>query len=1211
MQLREKSVQFIRRLSVFYLLLIVLMVCFGLYYFYYVPQNRNGLNQQGQKFMIQLATNFAQKSADIKDIFDSASSVEQLRSKTGNFKYVNANIPYRLDSVYQPGEKDFYAGLIPFIDKDKTGQWCIQYSSRFLRNDSVILIKMDDFIKPLIEGRNDIFDTYMLFSTEGKSLPTQPINLNILYRDEGLSTSATVNADTLFRLEKNSDFSGIAQLSVSGTDYEVFLRPFDFYGKSIYLAGLISKDNYNRNVQSTPLNFIPYSIVLILFIVVSLPFLKIYLLSAMESIKAGDVLRVALSFFAGSSVLVLILFYIFINLFTKITFNHRLDRFGSKLHADIENEFTMAGKQLSVYDSIYQSLDLTKKELLAYKKQVSPQAKDSINAQLIPVYYKNISRLFWIDSAGNTLAKWNPFNFNAPLTSVKNFDFFKIFTARVPVDSSAVNGDQNIIYTGKSNTTGEFQVYIAKPMRRPVSDTSGQPLNSVGIVLATFLNSSIKPVIPAGFGFCLIDREGRILMDADAHRNLTENLLKETGNDVRIAHNIQYKNDGIIDKVQLYGQPCELKVIPIEGQPLYVVVYYNKRLLANNILRLLNFSLETMIYLFLGLGICISLSSANVLFTNSRLRFRLDKVEWMRYSIDNKNGYAFTRVYYKYLAALTFVLFLAILIWRLDMRTLFYMSLVLPFYAIGALIISRTQWTAPGLIHLKEYYKSIEVNPMKLSGLFAVLCIALINGICFPFFKKDFDFQSNSVIPFFGFQLLAILGLFQTRRFIRKNENKKKQISNHHFCRRNYIESLCFAIALVGVLPTIGVLTYGFYCEKIQYKKDKLYKIAENSEARCMYLANKVIPVYKPVVHARFATDHFFDSLLFRSGVYLTERDSVLFTDSNSTAGDIDTGRLYDNPYCYFMNNYYITGSRGYYYYSVSRRALDNTWQFYMTRDDSLDWLKLYYNNKIAAQKGYRFVVRSSMQNPLRDLIHLPLYVVLATLLSVFSLGGMFVWLIRGTVFKLFLFSFTRDIQSDGSADPLNKCLQDPGSQPDEPESYLDFMDQVALESSAESPIYERELLILGNERRYEALYDCVWDSLLVEEQYVLFDFSLDGYTNYKNSKLLNELIDKGLLQMKEDALQLFSLSFRNYVLSKKDNAALNTFMAERSSMGFWTSLRIPILTIVAMVAIFMAITQNDFTNKLTAFLTSLLALFPLVLKFVESFRVNTDDKKK
>jgi len=42
-----------------------------------------------------------------------------------------------------------------------------------------------------------------------------------------------------------------------------------------------------------------------------------------------------------------------------------------------------------------------------------------------------------------------------------------------------------------------------------------------------------------------------------------------------------------------------------------------------------------------------------------------------------------------------------------------------------------------------------------------------------------------------------------------------------------------------------------------------------------------------------------------------------------------------------------------------------------------------------------------------------------------------------------------------------------------------------------------------------------------------------------------------------------------------------------------------------------MAITQNDFTNKLTAFLTSLLALFPLVLKFVESFRVNTDDKKK
>src|SRR5882762_3112458 len=104
MGLRDKSIQFIRRLSVFYLLLIVLIICFGLYYFNYVPRNKNGLNESGQRSLIQLSTNFTQKSLDIKDIFDRTDSVQDLINKKGSYRYLNANIPYTLDKPYTPDQ---------------------------------------------------------------------------------------------------------------------------------------------------------------------------------------------------------------------------------------------------------------------------------------------------------------------------------------------------------------------------------------------------------------------------------------------------------------------------------------------------------------------------------------------------------------------------------------------------------------------------------------------------------------------------------------------------------------------------------------------------------------------------------------------------------------------------------------------------------------------------------------------------------------------------------------------------------------------------------------------------------------------------------------------------------------------------------------------------------------------------------------------------
>src|SRR5258708_20262296 len=92
---------------------------------------------------------------------------------------------------------------------------------------------------------------------------------------------------------------------------------------------------------------------------------------------------------------------------------------------------------------------------------------------------------------------------------------------------------------------------------------------------------------------------------------------------------------------------------------------------------------------------------------------------------------------------------------------------------------------------------------------------------------------------------------------------------------------------------------------------------------------------------------------------------------------------------------------------------------------------------------------------------------------------------------------------------------------------YKGFMELTAPEFSTDLTVGERETIILAHEQRFAPLYNGIWNSLSVEEQFILFDFCLAGYTNYKTRELLNKLIDKGILILSDDAFKPFSLSFR------------------------------------------------------------------------------------
>src|SRR5262249_40620549 len=75
-----------------------------------------------------------------------------------------------------------------------------------------------------------------------------------------------------------------------------------------------------------------------------------------------------------------------------------------------------------------------------------------------------------------------------------------------------------------SPNTGEFLVSLAAPR---VATQPERP-DLIMKVLGVKLESLYKPVLPAGYGFAVVNPDGKVLFHSASVRNLNEDLVKET-----------------------------------------------------------------------------------------------------------------------------------------------------------------------------------------------------------------------------------------------------------------------------------------------------------------------------------------------------------------------------------------------------------------------------------------------------------------------------------------------------------------------------------------------------------------------------------------------------------------------------------------------------------------------------------------------------------
>jgi len=1163
----------LRRLLIVFGFFVAVFVFAMLYYLKFLPANREELSQRGNRVLTQLMANFANKDRDIRNIVTgSGKNYKRLLEKTTPYNQLNASLPYDTVSPADLRRKVVYpdTSQLPLIKKEN-GQWRILFKGDSTGDTTYMSFRVKDFAEQILSARDDIFEDYLVFLDTGvppASGGSPQLYLKVICRKNGYGP-AGINADTLLVLNKNSDGSGTFNISLAGEKYVLFYQPFEFHGRRIALGGLLSNEAYNRKLIATPPFFFPIGLIVVCLVIISLPFLKVYLLSPRESICSRDVLSTAASIFIGSAVLSIIVFYSFFSLATTSSLRYRLRHFSSLIRSDLEEEIRQADEQLLRYDSAIGGLPLmdpTKVSICnrnaadhgyqVYRTDLS--CKPAVTGDIV-------QRLMWLDTMGNTIAKWSPFAYPTPFTNLGRYEFFNILATKPAYYDGIPGLDVPVVYTGKSNLTDEFQTVVARysdktfPHWEP--PVSGQPAGEQRIDTASFvaiaiqLHCTIQPVMPNGFGFSLIDRSGKVLIDGESRNSLGENLFDESGNNAVLLQAVANQRSDISFAMELYGNPYMANIFRISNQPFYLVTYFDQKAALPNILRFLHFSYQTLILLWLVILGCLGLSRYKT-WKPDILSFNLQRQDWIQPSDDSdeaNSGRERLFIWFCILAAATLLSILSELFFEDNLDGLFFISLLLPFY-----VLLGARYVAAG--------KSVVKYAVFVIGVINVFMILLVIG--------RWGFMDSVLMPFL-FQAVMMAAVR-----IPKYQGKiiGKSYSGY------YYPNLCLAIVLISIIPTIGILTHAFFAEKFQYKKQKMAGIANAFYKRSNYLVEGLFLSFKTDVAPETIMRN---RLLFRNSIYLTDHDSLVqesdYNGNAVAAAAVSPDALYRQILEQLYHVPAIWGDP----ITISDRAGDSSWHYQYIPTSEI----VYMSGRPVDHPSSYLKILSNLQRPQSDLAGLGRTVSLFSIVVMLALLYSGWRLLAGTIERLFLLQFIKKgkiVEDDTwlSGRFTESAMKGRGVYLQAlavNEAYDDrLLDLELAAGGGPAPIYTQAEYILAMKDYYTPFYQRVWDKMDDNEKYIIYDFCRDSYTNYKNSTSIYKLMSKRILKAKEGRLYTFSLSFRQFVLSlAEDGDLIDKLNQQYRAPGLWASIRLPVFLVLAVISVFLYLTAPAFGTLL------------------------------
>jgi hypothetical protein len=321
-----------------------------------------------------------------------------------------------------------------------------------------------------------------------------------------------------------TQFSDVREVKVGGSVYKLYMQPLPLNIVSrkdgqlnLLIGGLWREDRLQSEVVSIPYSTLIRSALIVLAAFGLLwPLLKVACMSPAERLKRAHMFYLLTS---GAFVIAILTVIVLNEAYTERAqeeAEEQLKSFADRFECNLDEELARALKQMADFETRG-----TKGYGLV---ESAPEwTETGVLSKLGDTTYPYFDNVFWVDENGAQLFKLTGQKKATPRTSVARESYFLDVLRG---NRLASLGDAKFRFeTRNSPNTGEFFVVLAKP----AGDDLPRRLERAKVqVMVTGMISLLNPVMPRGYGFAVVDHEGKAQLHSNSARNRIEDFFKES-----------------------------------------------------------------------------------------------------------------------------------------------------------------------------------------------------------------------------------------------------------------------------------------------------------------------------------------------------------------------------------------------------------------------------------------------------------------------------------------------------------------------------------------------------------------------------------------------------------------------------------------------------------------------------------------------------------
>ncbi len=1142
-----------------YLLVVVLGALMSYYYFVFVPQNEQRLNEHADRLLDNKAKSVIEKYKGYDNAIATAQRTYFLKwyfrifsqASAIYFKEQNGKLYFSQNSFLGQTDKitrsDFRAAVVdsslrPEIHGPEPGSrnlniWQVnngnfhfiyEPSGDFVSLDSskivhpYLWLSIEEFTSNL--KSNDFFsDLFLLSINEEEKTAESSISGfvpdgSVLDRSKlGLVRFAIQDSIKLFG-------TGFFTIKISGQFYKSYVKRLKLKrGLDVYLVGLVSQSEFHRQASEVPAWFVVFCLLLALMLLFLLPVLKLFSLNRHERLSAADARLSVISMILCSSLVTIIVIGSYI--FWVLDYG-RMDTKLAKLSqviSDSTHSQVQSLQKALAYSSLLAQNDPIKNLNHFHEKNKSITKFNEVFSLTVNGKAGSVTNLF--DEAGT-----KKFDFNHFPVQLNSREYYQ------NVVKAVANGQKNYFYIQFINsfTSGQSEVAIS----------TFWPKDSTVKVITSRLPSIIKSIIPSPFKFAVINKKGDTQFHSEWSELQSENFVSECHNNPTLVAHLENDIKGSVEFTYLKNECRGYSRHLIKDW--YLIVYYELR-------QPRNLAAEIFSLCLLSLGLVMLCSGLIHFFLLlDREQSGLLKTHTFFYHWLNPQQTRTSQWWQ--LIGFNLILFTIEMIWLV-----FFRSIVSSIFFIFFII---------SVFYLVSYS---HINKKRISPKLsrAVVCLIIIVFIWLVLFLTISIAIKNVKGIFFIITASLLLGLAIAGGNKLSPPKWWCDLGNY-FAYKLFLLSVLFVIA-VG--PAWIFISEHYYFSSLahQYsqayeeiKKAQIKSVVDNPLRRGIDYTDKKIE--KQIAWIPFETDHP-DLIFYR-----------------------------------FAQNYQV----------AVKSMADFKFDF-LPNDEPQ---KLYFSpTKVKVEAPASLLDSSS---PIiareREVSHLQLITKPKSVitLSLAILVIIVFWRVLREIPRKIFFALDKVIWKSYPERKIETFLEREFENDDEERHPLYKFsstekqkliaayheDADTRNGSIGRMIRDKYILALQESARKE--YDASWASCSDDEKYFLYDLSVDGVANQADQILIGRLAEKGLIRL-TPRLEPVNLSFANYVLNVMNEAELSKWKEKEERDGNWNNLRTMFIIIIAAAFIFLSIAEEDFAGRVAALAASVGLLFPRIISLVAS----------